>query len=205
MNKIFKCITPLLAFSLLMTACGSSSKSNSPLPSEDRNNYSASDFSFSEENSSKTNSYAESSAAETSSVSTSASVQNEPIMTSTEKQSGMVINPNKNKILYLKLDRKTKLDNGYSFCYSIDNTTSDKMIFTVTSVKCGETDITDATDLPLIEIDGLQSVCGEFTAVSPLLNESSVLRIIGDWTNEAGAQIFTDFSYTFNMDLISPY
>lgn len=204
MNKNVKLITPLLVFSLLLTACGSSSKSNSSLPSEDRTNYSASDFSFSGDNSSETNSYEESSAAATS-VSTSVAIKNEPITTTTKEQIGMVINPNKNKILYLKLDWKTKVDNGYNFSYSIDNTTSDKMTFTVTSVKCGETDITDATDLSRIELEGLQSACGEFAITSPLLNESSVFHIIGDWTNETGVQIFTDFSYTFNMDLINTY
>ncbi len=204
MNKNVKILTTLLVFSLL-TACGSSSKSNSSLSSEDRNSYSDSDFLFSDENGSEINSATESYAAESVPVFTSAHIKSETVITTTKKQTGMVINSNKNKVLYLRLDQKTKLDDGYSFSYSIDNTTSDKMTFTVTSVKCDETDITDVSDLSLIEIEGLQSACGEFTAASPLLNESSEIHIIGDWTNEAGAQIFTDFRYTFNMDLISTY
>lgn len=197
MNKTVKLITPLLVFSLLLTACGSSSKSNNSLPSEDRTNYSASDFSFSDDNISETNSSAESTA-----VFTSTSAKTEPAMTTTEEQTGVVINTNKNKIMYLKLNEKTKLENGYKFNYSVDNKTTDKMIFTVTSVKCRETDITDTADLNTIEVESLQSASGDFTISSSLMNDGSVFYIIGNWTTESGTPLFTDFSYEFNMSLI---
>lgn len=215
MNKIIKRITSLLAFSLLLTACGSSSKSNSS-PSEERNNYSASDFSFSEENT-ESDTGTDSSAAKTSSVSTSTSAKSEPAVTSAEptitsaeqtvtsaeKHNIVAFNPQKNKLLYLNLDQKTKLDSGYSFHYYIDNTTSDKMIFTVTSVECDNTDITELADISLIEIEGLQSTEGKLTINYPQMGENSVLSIVGNWTNESGIEIFNDFSYSFDVYLIN--